>query len=65
MPALKCYWCFGHGFVLVDGEKVACRECGGCGLDGDVIRERAECARKESDDRTWGRRKDVYRGPDA
>jgi RecJ-like exonuclease len=53
MPPLKCYWCKGHGYVLVAGSKETCPECGGCGLDGDVIRERAEEDRKSADDRAW------------
>ena len=53
MPPLKCHWCFGHGFVLADGVKKTCPECGGCGLDADVIREREEERRKADDDRAW------------
>ena len=62
MSDLKCYWCFGHGFVLVNGEKVECRECGGCGLDADVIRERAERAKAEADDRELDRRHEEASG---
>jgi hypothetical protein len=62
MSDLKCYWCFGHGFVLVNGEKVECRECGGCGLDADVIREREAYAKMEADDREWARERDRRSG---
>ena len=55
---LRCYWCKGHGAVLVDGVEVECRECGGEGLDADVIRERQEERRKQDDDRDFARERD-------
>ena len=41
--------------MLVNGLRTECRECGGCGLDADVIRERQEERRKQDDDRDWAR----------
>lgn len=59
--ALRCFTCKGFGYRLgKHGEKVACPECGGEGVDPDVIRERAEERRKEQDDheavKDWNRR---------
>ena len=60
--SLRCYWCLGHGLVLADGVKKTCPECGGCGLDADVIRERQEERRKQDDDRDFARERDHRSG---
>lgn len=58
MAPLTCYWCKGHKVVLVNGVKVECRECGGTGLDGDVIRENERQEQMGNDDRDWAQERD-------
>ena len=64
MSDLKCYYCKGHGVVrdAESGEIVTCRECDGCGLDFDVIRERSARAESEASDREWVRSRHRYTG---